>query len=97
MEFSFFFLVTFRSRIREYGRADLLRLPRDTPLFAKVGTNFADEWRSLGRCSSLFYGVISIGFPEAVTPVRVPAGSRILCFPYRPDRPWGPPRLMYNG
>jgi hypothetical protein len=27
---------------REYGRGDLLRLPRDTPLSAKVGSNFTD-------------------------------------------------------
>jgi hypothetical protein len=37
---------------REYGRGDPLRWPRDTPLSAKVGTNF-DKWRSLGRYSSL--------------------------------------------
>jgi hypothetical protein len=28
--------------------------------------------------------------------VRVPVGSRILSFPCRPDRLWGPPNLPYN-
>jgi hypothetical protein len=30
---------------REYGRGDELRWPRNTPLSAKVGTNFADKQR----------------------------------------------------
>jgi hypothetical protein len=32
--------------IREYGHGDTLRWPRDTPLSAKVVTNFADKRRS---------------------------------------------------
>jgi hypothetical protein len=35
------------------NRGDPLRWPRDTPLSAKVGTNLADMWRSLGRYSLL--------------------------------------------
>jgi hypothetical protein len=38
---------------QEYGRGNPLLWPRDTPLFPKVGTNFDDKRRSLGRYISL--------------------------------------------
>jgi hypothetical protein len=37
---------------QEYGHGELLRWPRDM-LYTKVGTNFANKRRSLGRYSSL--------------------------------------------
>jgi hypothetical protein len=38
---------------REYGRGNELRWPRNTPLSAKIGTNFAAKRRSPGLHSSL--------------------------------------------
>jgi hypothetical protein len=38
---------------RDYDRRDPLRWLRDTPLWAKAGTKFADKWWPLGRYSLL--------------------------------------------
>jgi hypothetical protein len=38
---------------RDYGLGDPPSWLRDAPLFTKVGTNFADKRRSLGRLGSL--------------------------------------------
>jgi hypothetical protein len=37
------------------------------------------------------------GLDDRGTGVRVPVGPRLLTSPFRPDRLWGPPDLIYNG
>jgi hypothetical protein len=40
---------------------------------------------------------IGYGLDDRGIGVRVPVGPRIFTPPYRPDRLWGPPSLLYNG
>jgi hypothetical protein len=40
---------------------------------------------------------VGCGLDDRGTKIRVPVGSRIFTFPYRPDRLWGPPSLLSNG
>jgi hypothetical protein len=37
------------------------------------------------------------GLDDRGVGVRVLIGWRVFASPYRPDRPWGPPRLLSNG
>jgi hypothetical protein len=45
--------IRIRSRKARIRCRDPSRLPRGTPISAKVGTNFADKQRSLGRYNPL--------------------------------------------
>jgi hypothetical protein len=41
--------------------------------------------------------VTGYGMDDGGVGVRVPVGSRIVSFPLRTDRLWGPPNLLSNG
>ena len=43
----------------------------------------------------LFYILIHVGRRAGWSGDRIPVGSEIFCT--RPDRPWVPPSLLYNG
>jgi hypothetical protein len=37
------------------------------------------------------------GLDDRGVGVRIPVGTRIFTYAYRPDRLWGPPSLLFNG
>jgi hypothetical protein len=65
-------------------------LPPRVLYFQKPQTSLKNRGISVGLATG--YGLEDRGVG-----LRVPVGSRIFTFPYRPKRLWGPPNLISNG
>jgi predicted nucleic acid-binding Zn ribbon protein len=79
---------------------------RDETRAAAMGCKRLTAWamaRPFSTCSfkrsrdSVVGIATGYGLDDQGVWVRVPVGSRIFCFPRRPDWLWGPPNLLSNG
>jgi hypothetical protein len=89
-------------RIRQRRAVTYFKLP------FRIHINRGQSWKTLGQLAPLSNFdshsrdkavdiATGYGLDDREFGVRVPVGSRIFNSPYRPDRLWGPPNLLYNG